>query len=383
MAKAKLDAVVATTIENVQYLSDFGDPLPFQTGTGAVAVVFADEAKPSALVVYASYISGLVEEPTWVPNVEVFGALGIAVAKDVELRWPEREVALELAKTEGHRHASMVDALLSAFDKAGATGCVVGYDRPDWSTRVPLDKRGQVVDAANVFLEARAVKSEAEIARLRTASAINEAAFSAATSEIRDGNDWKAVTMAWRREWAISGGTPGFWGGGSGTHASQFYPLQTNYPLCEGDIIRWEGGGWYEGYWADTGRSGTIGVPTDRTRAYAEALEAGGAVARDLLVPGAEGESIVRAAHDAIRAAGISDFPISNVWGHGIGLNLNELPRIRPGVPTVLEPGMVLCFETPYFELGWGGLQLEDTYLITESGNERITTTAAPLMELG
>jgi Xaa-Pro aminopeptidase len=74
-----------------------------------------------------------------------------------------------------------------------------------------------------------------------------------------------------------------------------------------------------------------------------------------------------------IREGGITEFEISNVWGHGIGLSLNELPRIRPGVNKPLEAGMVICFETPYFELGWGGLQLEDTYLITETGYEKFT----------
>ena len=48
--------------------------------------------------------------------------------------------------------------------------------------------------------------------------------------------------------------------------------------------------------------------------------------------------------------------------------------QVTLGSAEVLEPGMVFALESPYFELGWGGLQLEDTYLVTAQGFERLTT---------
>ncbi len=59
--------------------------------------------------------------------------------------------------------------------------------------------------------------------------------------------------------------------------------------------------------------------------------------------------------------------------GHGIGLTTYEQPIIRPGEDGVLAPGMVFCFETPYYELGWGGMMIEDALVITESGASRLT----------
>jgi Xaa-Pro aminopeptidase len=66
--------------------------------------------------------------------------------------------------------------------------------------------------------------------------------------------------------------------------------------------------------------------------------------------------------------------------GHGLGLTGvgYEMPLIGPKDTTPLEPGMVLCLETPYYVLGLGGLQPEDMVVITASGCERLNP-ACPL----
>jgi Xaa-Pro dipeptidase len=367
-----LAAVVATTFENVLYLSDFGNPLPYQTGTAAAAIVPADPQRPAILVVGMPYLAHLVVEPTWMPQVEVFGSIGIEVNREVELGYPEAEVLAAVEAAESRRHPSLAHAVSAALSSLGLLGATVAFARPACAAGVP-DWPGTAVDAGAVLSFAQAIKTPAEVDRLRRASIINEQAFAAANRRLVDGGDWLEVTRTWYGEWATQGGTGAFWGGGSGAHASQFYPLQTSYALRTGDLIRYEGGGTYEGYWADSGRTAAIGTPTDRARTYVRALKTGAEVAQELIRPGATGDEICTQVLAAIRGSGIPNFPAANVWGHGIGLHLNEAPRLRAGVPGVLEPGMVICFETPYFELGWGGLQVEDTYLITETGHEILT----------
>jgi Xaa-Pro aminopeptidase len=60
--------------------------------------------------------------------------------------------------------------------------------------------------------------------------------------------------------------------------------------------------------------------------------------------------------------------------GHAIGLSVYEAPVVRPNDMTVLASGMVFCLETPYYELGWGGMMVEDTGLVTDSGFELFTS---------
>ncbi|MGH9100623.1 MAG: M24 family metallopeptidase, partial [Acidimicrobiales bacterium] len=69
--------------------------------------------------------------------------------------------------------------------------------------------------------------------------------------------------------------------------------------------------------------------------------------------------------------------------GHGIGLEAYEPPLIGPTVDQALEPGMVLCFETPYYELGWGGMMVEDTVVITDNGCELLSVSDRSLRVVG
>ncbi|MEV0133188.1 M24 family metallopeptidase [Dactylosporangium sp. NPDC050688] len=381
MRREGVAGIVATTFEHVLYLSDFGNPLPYQTGTAAAALIPADEHAPATLIVGMPYIAHLAEEPTWMPNVEVFGSIGIEKNPDVVLVAPEADVLAGMEKLRVHK--SLAAGVAAALADAGLGAATVAFEAPAFAATLP-GWSGSAVPGLGILTEARLIKTPDEIARLRTACTLNETAFDAAAALLTAGASWKDVTLAWRGAWALGGGTPGFWGSGAGGHASQFYPILTDYPVRAGDLVRWEGGGWYEGYWADSGRSAVVSAePSERALAYVAALNAGAETARTLIRPGATGDEICGAVLAAIRAGGTPNFPASNVWGHGIGLNLNENPRIRPGVPGTLQPGMVVCFETPYFELGWGGLQVEDTYLITEDGNERLTFADRGLLVTG
>jgi Xaa-Pro dipeptidase len=383
MGREGLDAIVSTTFENVLYLSDFGNPLPYQTGTAAAAVVCLDPGAPSSLVVGMPYVAHLVEEPTWLSRTGVFGSITVESTDPESLAFPEDAVRAGLDAVGSSAAPTLAAGVLSALAAAGLSGGRVGFDPVTFAGALGADFTGVPVDGRDLLLRARAVKTPAEVDRLRRACAINEAAFLACTDQLKVGGDWRDVTLSWFTSWAAQGGTGAFWGGGAGRHASQFYPVGTSYPMGADDLVRFEGGGHLEGYWADTGRSGVIGTPGARQRTYAQALLAGAEAARELIRPGSTGDEICGAALAAIRANGIPHFQPSNVWGHGIGLALNELPRVRPGVPGALEPGMVICFETPYFELGWGGLQLEDTYLITETGHERLSAMSPDIIVAG
>jgi Xaa-Pro dipeptidase len=68
--------------------------------------------------------------------------------------------------------------------------------------------------------------------------------------------------------------------------------------------------------------------------------------------------------------------------GHGIGLEIYEPPMLVPHSDFELQPGMVLCVETPYYELEWGGLQVEDMIVVTENGYRLLTKSNRELIEI-
>jgi len=68
--------------------------------------------------------------------------------------------------------------------------------------------------------------------------------------------------------------------------------------------------------------------------------------------------------------------------GHGLGLEIDEFPLIAPGFVQELAEGMVIALEPKFVFPGKGVVGLEDDYLVTPSGVERLTLTDQVLMKL-
>jgi Xaa-Pro aminopeptidase len=66
--------------------------------------------------------------------------------------------------------------------------------------------------------------------------------------------------------------------------------------------------------------------------------------------------------------------------GHSIGLRPYDGLLVAADEATVLEANMVLNIEVPYYGIGWGGMQLEDTIVVTEDGWTPLTTMTHDLI---
>jgi len=68
--------------------------------------------------------------------------------------------------------------------------------------------------------------------------------------------------------------------------------------------------------------------------------------------------------------------------GHGLGLEIDELPIITPDFSETLKEGMVIALEPKFIFPGLGVVGLEDDYLVTPSGLERLTLTDQTIMTI-
>ena len=149
-----------------------------------------------------------------------------------------------------------------------------------------------------------------------------------------------------------------------------------------GELVRFDLGCVYQGYRSDISRTAVLGKPTDKQARYYAAILAGERAAIAAMKPGVPVSQLFDVAVRVTRESGLPHYQRHHV-GHGIGLEPYDPPTINAATATALEPGMVFCVETPYYEHGWGGVQVEDAVEITASGARILTPSRADLIVVG
>lgn len=223
-----------------------------------------------------------------------------------------------------------------------------------------------------MFRRARAIKNPLEIDLMREASALTERALARAFEEARVGMTEADLTAIISSEMITQGAQPGFVVVTAGERSALADAYSTTRRLRAHDILRVDIGCRYNGYWSDTARSAFIGEPRPDALAAFRATAAGQDIGRKLVRPGISTDIVFRETVATVRASGLPDYQRHHV-GHGLGLESHEYPTISAANNVLLEAGMVLCIEAPYYRPGWGGVMTEDTMVVTAEGSEFFT----------
>ena len=137
--------------------------------------------------------------------------------------------------------------------------------------------------------------------------------------------------------------------------------------IRRGDIIRFDVGGRYNHYRADIARNAVLGEPSHKLATYHRAIRAGLLRAIEMVKPGVRAADIFEQAVETVRREGIPTTS-ETMSVTASGSTATTRPTSAPSSKEVLEEGMVVCLETPYYELGFGGLQVEDMIRVTADG---------------
>jgi Xaa-Pro aminopeptidase len=233
------------------------------------------------------------------------------------------------------------------------------------------------LDVENAMCDLRAQKSPAEIAVIRYAYQLAEWGLQAAMEAIEVGATEREVAAAaecaMRQAGAEGTGIDTIVASGPNSRPilarSTFRPIQANELVLLTIAPR------YEGYHGAIGRPVLVGDPGEEiSRALEVAWQAQEACFQAMR-PGVEGRAVEAVGRRVVEAAGLGQyFLYSGV--HSVGVIEFEPPIFGPSSPAMLQPNMVISVDIPLFNTPWGGLRVEDGFLITETGAERLHETA-------
>jgi Xaa-Pro aminopeptidase len=343
--RAALDALDAATFlvtspVNVRYLTGF-------ESSNAAALIGADRV---ILVTDGRYI----EVARAVEGVEVV------------------ESARELPPYLGARLAELAEPPV-AFEAAHVT-----YAAHEALAASGLELR----PAPRVVEELRALKDGAELDAIRRAARVTNAVYERLGSEEVVGTS--EAELAWRLQQALhdeGADEPAFpiivAGGPS---AALPHHHAGRRPIATGETLIVDLGAKLDGYSSDCTRTFATGaLPDELERAYELCREAQ-AEALAAVRPGASAKEVDAIARRRITAAG---HEVLHGLGHGVGLDVHELPRLADTSEATLAVGNVVTVEPGVYLRGTGGVRIEDLVVVTEEGPEILTPVAKEVALLG
>lgn len=301
----------------------------------------------------------------------LLGPSGLTIISD--FRYEEELAHLAVRARVVMRSGSIAAAVGAELKARRVRRVAIQAESVTLAERASLEKAAPGVaflPLAGLIQPLREVKDASEVANIRAAAKIQEAALLATLKTIRAGQSELEVAARLEFEMKSRGSSvPAFEtivaarANGSLPH---YRPQRTTLARGQGLLIDW--GATVGGYRSDMTRTFAIGKwPAELREVYTIVLDAHLAAAASLRA-GARTTDVDAAARGLIAKAGYGK-QFGHGLGHGIGLNIHEGPRLANQPPgTELRPGMVVTIEPGIYLPGAGGVRLENDYLVTQRG---------------
>lgn len=344
LERARLDALVVTSLSNIRYLTGF-------SGSHAVALLTPDSFFLFTDGRYGAQVRS-----------EVIGAQSIIVRETVWQTLGQSGYAL---------HARRIGI--------EAQHCTVASMN---ILRKTLPGRRWVPTAGLVEAVAT-VKDDSEIEHIRRAVTITDKVFKKLLATIKPGIselDVAAEISYWHRRY--------------GAEADAFEPIVASgirgaFPharasakiIRKGELVTLDFGCRIEGYHSDMTRTIALGAPSVKAkRIYQTVLEAQKR-AVDSAREGVPGRALDFISRQSLKRAGLAKY-FTHSLGHGLGLQVHELPRLSRLSKDVLQERNIVTIEPGIYIPGFGGIRIEDDLLIHKGHGEVLNRSSKELLVL-
>jgi len=344
----EIDALLVTRIPNVRYLTGF-------TGSNAQLVLGRQAA--------VFLTDGRYDEQA---THEVEGL--------------ERRIYLD--ERWGHLAGALVElgARRAGFEREGLT-----YG--EWQRLAEVAGDVELVPTTAAVEELRRVKDPDEIALIVRAQGAADAAFETVVlgGGLREGITERELAydleLAMRRAGADDKGFDTIVA--FGENAAEPHHDPTERTLRRGDVVKLDFGARAQGYHSDMTRTVAFGEPPERLRRIREVVAAAQSAGVEAARPGVSLREVDRAARAVVEEAGLGE-RFSHGLGHGVGLEIHEIPFLRRDSPEgdVLPEGAIVTIEPGVYVPGLGGVRIEDMVEVTADGARVLAASPRELLVL-
>lgn len=399
IADNDLDGLLVVSPENFTYMSGVsGFPATMWRRVGpASAIIKADGSATFIVpdtrekaVQDVNPDAQILSHPLWIERIDVDVTDGDSADAIIERATADRDAY----RPETYDETMVFRHVQEAIADQGLMGKRIGVEL-EFAPAVDVDRLNellpdtQLVNSSPLFRELRIIKTEPEIELLRLGNKLTDLGIMASLEGLNEETiqldiyaKYHEAVFAAAREQHIIGFTsarttvhlgPFLWGTGD--------PLR---PAQRGDNIQFDSGVQISGYNTDIGRTFTFGPANDIQKRIEDALLAGYEAGLAELKPGRRYCDVFMATQEAVRKNGFPSYTRGH-FGHSIGSEIfgEEWPWISESEERLIEPGMVIAFEVPYYINGIGGFQNEDNLLITEDGAESFNALPMELVTVG
>ena len=337
LATTGVDAAVIVGLTNVRWLTGF-------TGSNGTVVVLG--------------------------NGEALLVTDSRYAEQAPAQLAEAGCSDEVEVVVARRAAHAVAGRLGGAARLGLEDSVSWGEQIRWSEAVDAE----TVPLTEAVEGLRAIKDAAELARMQAAARIADEALATAEPMLRPGVTEAVLQQTLDDAIRAAGASGPAYDTivASGPNSALPHAQPTERQLQAGDLVIIDVGATVDGYRSDMTRSFVLGDPDEQAEAMLKVVGRSQSAGIEAVHPGTKAAKIDGACRSIIDEAGMGDAFVHGS-GHGVGLDIHELPRVASGSTAVLEPGNVLTVEPGVYFPGVGGARMEDLLVVTDDGCRPLT----------
>lgn len=262
-----------------------------------------------------------------------------------------------------------------SFEEAALTVKELSAIKDGAGKKIKFEPGAQLVE------ELRLIKDEGEVREIKNACLKADAAFKRFLNHVKPGVTEKKLRTLLDIELLSSGVEKTAFDSivASGPNGAFAHAKPSDRKVRKGDFIVLDFGVRLNGYHSDMTRTIFVGKPDAEDRKRYNAVNDARRYAMEAARKNVSAARVDAVAREVLEAEGLAKYFIHGL-GHGVGLEVHEEPRVSSLSKSVLKPGMIITIEPGIYIEGWGGVRIEDTCVVTETGCEPLTTTKRSLI---